>query len=194
LSPCAADAYTARQNKKRRNSKTGRVSDAETAKGRAMTAFVRGVALLGGLVLVGLMLFTSLDVTLRAGFNLPIYGAQEIVELGMVLVATLGMAHAGWAGVHISIDFAESFFGPQVLRAIDTLLHVLGVAVLGTVAWFSLEEGLDALGRSAATNVLQIPQAPFHAVVAFGLGLYAVDLAVQAARTRRGSRAAGACE
>jgi TRAP-type C4-dicarboxylate transport system permease small subunit len=152
------------------------------------------MALLGGIVLVGLMLFTSLDVTLRAAFNLPIYGAQEIVELGMVLVATLGMAHAGWAGVHISIDFAESLLGPQALRAIDTLLHLLGVVVLATVAWYSLEEGADALARSAATNVLQIPQAPFHAVVSFGLGLYAIVLAVHAMQAWRRVREPGAAQ
>jgi TRAP-type C4-dicarboxylate transport system permease small subunit len=157
-----------------------------------MAGFIRWISVAGGIVLVALMLFTSLDVTLRFAFNLPIYGAQEIVELGMVLVVALGMAHAGWTGAHIVIDFAAGLVGSRVFRAIDTLLHVIGSVVLGVVAWLSVEEGLDALHRSAATNVLQIPQYPFHVALGVGLGLYGLVLLLQAPRAWRREAAPGA--
>jgi TRAP-type C4-dicarboxylate transport system permease small subunit len=150
-----------------------------------MTGLFRWSSVVGGIVLVALMLFTSLDVTLRAAFNLPIYGAQEIVELGMVLVVALGMAHAGWVGAHIVIDFAAGLVGSRAFRAVDAVLHVLGGVVLAVVAWLSVEEGLDALHRSAATNVLQIPQYPFHVALGAGLGLYGLVLLARAPRAWR---------
>lgn len=156
-----------------------------------MARLTRAMALAGGAALVALMLLTVVDVALRAVFNAPIFGVQEITEVGLVLVTVLGIAHCGWTGAHIAIDFIGSALPPRLLRVNDTVVQTVGAAAMGVVAWRSLEEGLDAAARGASTNVLGIPQVPFYVVVAIGFAAYAAVLVAQAAlrRPAQGERA-----
>lgn len=143
------------------------------------------MSLAGGAVLLALMLFTVIDVALRSAFNRPIYGAQEIGELGLVLVAVLGMAYCGRTNTHIVIDLAESFLPRRVLRIVDIMSRVVAAGVMAVISWRSAAEGLDAMASAKGTNVLRIPEAPFQWAIAFSLGLYALVLLVQAAELWR---------
>jgi TRAP-type C4-dicarboxylate transport system permease small subunit len=147
-----------------------------------MERIARWLALAAGVALVGLTLLTAVDVTLRAAFNAPIYGIQEVTELGLVLVTVLGMAYCGRTRAHIVIDVAQGLQPRWLLRACDVALPAIGAAVMAVVAWRSLDEAIAAFERGAHTNVLRIAQGPFYLVIALGLALYAAVLLRQAIR------------
>jgi len=150
-----------------------------------MERLVRWMALLAGATLVGLTLLTAVDVTLRAAFNAPIYGIQEVTELGLVLVTVLGIAYCAWTRAHIVIDVALGLQPRWLIKACDIVLPLVGAALMAVAAWRSLEEGAEALARAAHTNVLRIPQWPFFMLIALGLAAYAVVLLIQAVRPSR---------
>jgi TRAP-type C4-dicarboxylate transport system permease small subunit len=150
-----------------------------------MDKLVRWMALVAGAALVALTLLTAVDVTLRAAFNAPIYGIQEVTELGLVLVTVLGMAYCGWTRAHIVIDVAQGVQPTWLLKACDIVLPLIGAALMAVAAWRSFEEGADALARAAHTNVLRIPQWPFFMLIALGLAIYAAVLLIQALRPSR---------
>ncbi len=150
-----------------------------------MTKLVRWMGLAAGIALVALTLLTAVDVTLRAAFNAPIYGIQEVTELGLVIVTVLGIAYCGWTRAHIVIDVAQGLQPRWLLRACDVAMPAIGAAVMAVVAWQNLEEGLDMLERAKHTNVLRIPQWPFYLIIALGLAVYAAVLLVQAFRPAR---------
>ena len=150
-----------------------------------MDKLVRWMALLAGATLVGLTLLTAVDVTLRAAFNAPIYGIQEVTELGLVLVTVLGMAYCAWTRAHIVIDVAQRLQPKWLLKACDIVLPLVGAALMAIAAWRSFEEGAEALSRGAHTNVLRIPQWPFFMLIAIGLAAYAIVLMIQAIRPSR---------
>lgn len=150
-----------------------------------MERLVRWMALLAGATLVGLTLLTAVDVTLRAAFNAPIYGIQEVTELGLVLVTVLGIAYCAWTRAHIVIDVALGLQPRWLIKACDAVLPLVGAALMAVAAWRSFEEGAEALARAAHTNVLRIPQWPFFMLIALGLAAYAVVLLIQAVRPSR---------
>jgi TRAP-type C4-dicarboxylate transport system permease small subunit len=150
-----------------------------------MERLVRWMALLAGATLVGLTLLTAVDVTLRAAFNAPIYGIQEVTELGLVLVTVLGMAYCAWTRAHIVIDVALGLQPRWLIKACDIVLPLVGAALMAVAAWRSFAEGAEALARAAHTNVLRIPQWPFFMLIAIGLAAYAVVLLIQAVRPSR---------
>ena len=150
-----------------------------------MERLVRWMALLAGATLVGLTLLTAVDVTLRAAFNAPIYGIQEVTELGLVLVTVLGIAYCAWTRAHIVIDVALGLQPRWLIKACDIVLPLVGAALMAVAAWRSFEEGAEALARAAHTNVLRIPQWPFFMLIALGLAAYAVVLLIQAVRPSR---------
>lgn len=159
-----------------------------------MAGLVRQLSLLGGLALVALMLLTVVDVTLRAAFSRPIFGVTEVTELGLILVTVLGIAHCGFTGAHIAIDFLELLLPRAALRVSDAGVRVAGAALMGAIAWRSVVEALDADDRGAHSNLLHIPQMPFYLVVALGFALYGAVLLVQAVRPPPAGRAAGSHE
>lgn len=150
-----------------------------------MERLVRWMALLAGATLVGLTLLTAVDVTLRAAFNAPIYGIQEVTELGLVLVTVFGIAYCAWTRAHIVIDVALGLQPRWLIKACDAVLPLVGAALMAVAAWRSFEEGAEALARAAHTNVLRIPQWPFFMLIALGLAAYAVVLLIQAVRPSR---------
>lgn len=147
-----------------------------------MEKLVRWMALAAGAALVGLTLLTAVDVTLRAVFNAPIYGIQEVTELGLVLVTVLGMAYCGWTRAHIVIDVAQRLQPKWLLKACDIAMPAIGAAIMAVMAWQSIEEGLDMFARAKHTNVLRIAQGPFFLIVALGLAVYAAVLLRQTLR------------
>ena len=148
---------------------------------------VRLLAFLGGVALLGLMGLTVVAVVMRYVFAAPILGAQDISEMGLVLVAFLGLAYSGWTGAHIAVALIGTVVRPAALRGIDAVMRTLGAALLAVVAWQALRQGLDALDYGEATNLIEIPHFPFFLVVAFGAAVYALVLVIQAVRAVRGA-------
>ncbi len=77
-------------------------------------AFLDGLAyataILAGLVLTAVMLLTVADVTLRFAAA-PIYGSQEITELGMAALIMLALPYCSATDGHIRVDLFDDRLG-----------------------------------------------------------------------------------
>ncbi len=141
---------------------------------------VRLIALLGGVVLLGLMLLTVVDVGLRYVFNAPIFGAQDVAKLGLLIVVACSFAYGGRVGAHVAVDLL-GFVAPQgLLRWTDLLVRCGAAVMLTIVAWQSYLNGLGAAEYGEASTLLAIPFLPFYFIIAIGLLLYVVVLVVEA--------------
>ncbi len=161
------------------------MSDALDRTSRALGNGVRRLAVAGGLILMGLMLLTVADVTLRK-FAEPIEGAQDISESGLIAVVFLAMAYSGWTGGHIAVDLIGGVIKGRALAMLDVVVRAFCGLFFVVVAWQSLIQGLDALEFGDGFNVLAIPHYPFYFTIAFGSLLYAGVLVVLAWRSARG--------
>lgn len=148
--------------------------------------FLRVIALIAGVVLTLLMLYTVLDVVLRYVFNKPFSGSLETTEFAMVVIVFLGIAYCGWIGGHVAVDILERPLDHPRLRFIPATLTLISAALFAAVAWQSAAEALGSMQRTS--NMLRWPHYPFLFIVAFGSALYAIVLVIQCARTFRGKK------
>lgn len=153
---------------------------------RFMDRFLRAMALLAGLVLLALMLFTVLDVAMRYFFNAPFRGSLEATEFSMALIVFLSLAYCGWQGGHIAVDLFESYLRAPALRLLPSAMALIGAGLFGLIAWQLVVETSHAW--SQVSNMLRVAYWPFKLVAAFGSALFALVLLIQGVDAARGAR------
>jgi TRAP-type C4-dicarboxylate transport system permease small subunit len=139
----------------------------------------RLLAYAGGTLLLLLALLTVADVVLRWLWNAPIYGAQDLSEMGLVLVVFGSIAYCGRAGGHVAVDLFVGFFGRHFRRASDLLVRSASIAIFAVLAWQAVRRGAASTDYDV-TNLIEIPRGPFYYFVGFGAGLYCAILLFEA--------------
>ncbi|MPZ59395.1 MAG: TRAP transporter small permease subunit [Rhizobiales bacterium] len=143
---------------------------------KPLGAIARAAGAIAGVALLGIMLTTVVDVTLRSTFNIAFLGVTEITELGLVVVAGLGIAYCGWTEGHIALEFGERFVPAALWKVAQIVVVLLSASVAGAVAVYSLVEAAAVYSRNAHTNMLQIAEYPFYAVAGLGFLAYTAVL------------------
>jgi len=150
---------------------------------RRIYALSRVMGIIAIVVLVAMMLFTVLDIFLRAFFNKPIPGDVEIIERSMVFVGFFGLAWCAMKGMHIKVDLVVTFLPKRVQNVIDSFNYLLGIGVCIFITWFSYLEGIANREMNAVTNILRVPLFPFYWVATFGYAVLCLALLVLLTRS-----------
>lgn len=120
----------------------------------------RGLAILGGVVLVVVTVLTVISITGRAliafGFG-PIPGDYELVEAGVGFAVFSFLPWCQLNRGHASVDILTNLFPPRVNRAIDVISEVLMTLVIMLIAWRLYHGMLDKLSYNETTFILQFP-------------------------------------
>ena len=117
--------------------------------------------ILGSVALALVTIVILIDVIGRY-FGAPLRGAQDIGQMGMVIIVFGGMAYCGRHGGHIAIDIFKNAFPPRMNRVIDICVAFLGVVLFGAVAWKVIQSAQLSLMLNLATNIIQLPKAWFQ--------------------------------
>ena len=118
---------------------------------------VRTLAILAGVILVGLVLLTFADVVMRYVYSAPIEGRQDIVEVGMIAVLILAASYAWRIGDHITVDILPEFPWPGLQRAHRAVIRLVVAGLLGLLAYTAYLRIEEAVLFNEATNIIQIP-------------------------------------
>lgn len=153
---------------------------------RFLDRFLRAMALLAGLVLLALMLFTVLDVVMRYFFNAPFRGSLEATEFAMALIVFLSLSYCGWQGGHIAVDLFEDYLRAPALRLLPAAISLTGAGLFALIAWQLVIE--TSHSWSQVSNMLRVTHWPFKLVAAFGSALFALVLLLQGIEAARGAR------
>jgi TRAP-type C4-dicarboxylate transport system permease small subunit len=158
-----------------------RIADALIALAAAIGAL--GLLVVGAAILV--------DVIGRA-FGHPLYGSQDLMTMGMVIVVFGGMALCDRSGGHVSVDLLEQRFSPALNRGIDIASAALGAVIFAMLAWAVLDSARISVMLNLSTNLLQLPKAWFQyalaalsVLTAAGMALRAAELALTGRDVRR---------
>jgi len=150
---------------------------------------VRNVALWGGgAMLLGLMGLTVVDVTLRYLFNAPLYGARDVGKLLLLAIVALSVAYSARTGGQVVIAFFSHWMGPRLSAFSEAWARMTAIVMLTMLSrqlWLS---GDSAAIFGEASLALGIPFGPFYTMLAIGMLLYAVVLAVELLLIIRGRR------
>lgn len=140
---------------------------------------LRFVALIGGVVLFGIMLLVSTAVFYRYVLNQPILGDQELVEIGMSLVVMMAMPFATFTGAHIRVDILDDRLGAAGRFWGDVFARLVAVGVLGLMVHKAWDKTLDAHEYEDVTNMIELPIWIPYGAITVGMGLFLVVIVFQ---------------
>ena len=139
----------------------------------------RVIAYASGIGLMALMGLTTADVVMRYVFSAPVFGAQDVSELILLVVVFLALAYCGRQGGHVAVDLVVGRFSAPARRWTDAAVRLAGGLMMVVLAWRAWLAGLDAAAMEDTSNLLAIPYRPFYVVMAAGAALYALVLLVE---------------
>ena len=131
-------------------------------------------ALAGGTILaLAALLFA--DVVCR-GLGRPLFGAQDIAEMAMIMVTFGAVALLDQQYGQIRVDLLSNHLPPILRRLTNRLSFLLAAVVYSVLAWTLWDAAALSAMLSLSTNILSLPKAPFQylmAVLAFFAALNA---------------------
>ena len=137
------------------------------------------LALVGGLAIFGLVGVTIVGVFSRYVLNDPIFGIDDLSQVGLSLVVAGSIAYGGRAGAHVHVDVLHMIGGRRVTRYTDVLARAIGVFVVGLTAYALIRQGMCGTRCGHFTANLAIPHLPFYMVLAVSMAIYAAILALE---------------
>jgi len=147
---------------------------------------VKVMAILAGISLMWLMLLVCYSVFMRQVFNAPPLGGGDLASVSLVPVVFLGFAYCGWTGGHIAVDIISSLNKPNVTRWTDVTVRLLSSILLGILTWRCIVLYFDAAEAGEATELIEIPHAPFVGIMVIGSAVFTVSFLIMAIRAWRG--------
>ena len=139
----------------------------------------RVAAIAGTLGLVGLTLVICYDVVGRY-LGHPLYGAQDLTSMALVIVIFGGMSICDRMDGHIVVDVFERVFPTWLKRVGDIVSAILGAVIFGLIAYTAWDSASLSRLLNLATNIIELPKAWFQYFVVVASIITALGMALRA--------------
>lgn len=139
------------------------------------------VALIGGgLTLIAMTMLSVFNVlVMRKALNAPIYGAEDVLVLGLVVVVALSIPFGARVGSHIEIELLESRMSPRFGRWSLIVMKLIGALVLAILSWQLMHAGANAQKFGESSQNLLISFGPFYQILSVWVGIYFLVLVLE---------------
>ncbi|WP_274424993.1 TRAP transporter small permease [Chelativorans sp. YIM 93263] len=141
-------------------------------------------ATIGALGLLFEVVVILIDVAERY-FGIPLRGAQDLSQMGMVILVFGAMALCDRLGGHIAVDIFESRFPHWLNHLANVASALLGAVIFVGIAWAVYESSKISQMLNLATNILNLPKvyfqwalSAFALVAALGMIMRALELTI----------------
>lgn len=146
-------------------------------------SLIRVWALLGGLLLIGIVLMTAYSATSNLLFNSPIAGDFEIVEMGVALAVFAFLPFCQLTKANVSVDIFTMRAGPRA-RVLMSLLASLVAILFAILLLWRMSIGMsDYREYEEYTAILGVPIWMAFPPILFSLFLLALASLITAAES-----------
>ena len=122
-----------------------------------LTGWITGWALVGGLVLVGVVLINAWSILAGAIIDKPFPGDFELTEMGAAVAAFCFLPYCQLVGANVSADIFTMRAGPRSVALMSVLAAVIAVVFAAILLW-RMSAGLqDYREYEQFTGILEIP-------------------------------------
>jgi TRAP-type C4-dicarboxylate transport system permease small subunit len=133
----------------------------------------------GGVVLAALMIVIIVDVTGRYLLNWPLFGALDLSTVLLVLAVACAIGYGGRTGAHVTADMVSTLVGPRFELYSGIAIKIAATAIVSVWSWRLFVTGNVARRLGESTQLLNIPYEPVYKALSFGVGIYALVLAIE---------------
>lgn len=116
---------------------------------RGLVRLEKVMALISGMAVFGLMVLAVVSVAGRNGFNRPLPGYVDWIELAMPLIAFLGVSYVQRVGGHIRMDIVVAQLRGRVLWAAEFLTTLFVFLLIAALIWGSWAHFLRSFDLAA---------------------------------------------
>ncbi len=134
---------------------------------------IRGMALTGGFIVLGVAVMTVFSVVGRYTISLPVTGDYEIVEYGISIAAFFFLGFTHLSDGHLITEFFSTRMSERTTRNLDRIQNVILLAVLGLLIWRVVIGGFDKFETGDESMFLRMKVWWLHVVGFLGLILFA---------------------
>lgn len=120
-------------------------------------------------ILAAIMLITIVQIILRAVFNIPLIGVEELSRYLFISFIFLGLSYYNRIDGHIKLEGLQKNFPLKVKRIIGIVIHVSSVIIFGIITYSAVYTCLT--NYESATPTLSIPFWLFFLPTIVGFGL-----------------------
>ena len=129
----------------------------------------RLLLLISGLTLAFMLLFTLLDVIMRA-FGRPIVGDYEVISFLGAVVVGFALPYTSLLKGHVIVDFLLEKLPKTTGDAMQIATRILSIALFLWMGWNFVVMSLDLIKSKEVTPVFRLPYYP----ISFGLAFTCV--------------------
>lgn len=144
--------------------------------------FLAGLALIGAIATLGLMVHVGVDILLRNVMNQPIPATYEIVvNYYMVALAFVPLAWVEKSGGMVQVEVINGLLSPAMMRASDVLVAAFSALVYAVLAWVTWQVAVrnTAVGSFVLANQMRVPTWPAYWLPPIGFVLAALAAALR---------------
>lgn len=143
---------------------------------------------LAGLATLGMMLLTVADLVSREYFHGSIPGTVELTEVALAASVYAGLASAERAGTHVRTPLATSRMPAKTAAVLRIVGHLVVLAFLVLIVWYSLQAGLASKARGEfRMGLAAIPIWPVKLFIPAAVALMALHVARRVYTDLRGT-------
>lgn len=135
--------------------------------------------LLGGIIIIALVLFATVNVLGRWLFDMPINGYIDWVEQSMAFMAFLGIAYTKREGGHIRMDMLVSRLHGRRLWIVELFSSVIMLLITLALIYGSYLHFWRAYSLGDSSLDIDLPTWPAKFVVPFALTVLALRILLQ---------------
>jgi TRAP-type C4-dicarboxylate transport system permease small subunit len=145
------------------------------------------LGLASSFAVIAITIAIVVDVGGRYLFLQPLDGGSEFAVGALIVVVYLGLAPAQRRGDNFQVDLLVRLLPQGAQHALGMLWRLIVVVMIGLLAWLTVGEAVHSteMGESSF-GVIAFPIWPSRIVLAAGLSILALQLAVELARMARG--------
>lgn len=125
--------------------------------GRALFACSYALALIGGVIMVGLTALVVISVTGRWLFSSPIFGDFEMVAMGTAVSVFLFLPYCHMNRGNVIVDVFLSWAPRKVQSFFDIIGSLVLAVIAGVLTWRMTLGGLEVFEYSETTYILALP-------------------------------------
>ena len=129
----------------------------------------RLLLLISGLTLAFMLLFTLLDVIMRA-FGRPIVGDYEVISFLGAVVVGFALPYTSLLKGHVIVDFLLEKLSKTTGDAMQIATRIISIALFLWMGWNFVVMSLDLIKSKEVTPVFRLPYYP----ISFGLAFCCV--------------------
>jgi len=122
-----------------------------------LLALIRGWALLGGCLLLGVVLMTTYSAFSGFAFAKPFPGDFELTQMGVAVAAFAFLPYCQLSFANVSADIFTARASPAVIRWLDRLGSLIAMLFSALLIWRTWAGMIDYQTYLEVTTILELP-------------------------------------